>query len=384
MKNVLYGNGINDDYPAIQEMLDSGVCEIALPVPSKRYMISKTLKIHGGQTLKLGRFTEIFLMPNSNCAMIEDDDFSNFKENICIDGGIWNMNNTNQAPNPLHFPDDTGMTFEEKRAKLGYTPDMVTELLPVYSGVCMRFCRIKNFIIKNITLKNPVNFGVQMAHIEQFTVEDIIFDYKTGAPKLWNLDGVHIEGHCRHGLVRNLKGTTHDDLLAITADDGLYGPIDNIVVDGIYADHAHSAVRILSHGVPIKNITISNIFGSYYVYCVGITKYHGGEDERGVMKNIIIKDLSVGSSQGTADVPGGVHPIIWVQKGVDVDGLTVRNIEREEYAFAVPMLMVDEGASVKRLDVSNMHQKSFIDCELPMLVLDGETEVIRQENLFSE
>lgn len=384
MKNILYGNGVNDDYPAIQEMLDSGISEVILPPTEKCYLISNTLKIHGGQTLKMGRFTEICLMPYSNCAMVEDDDFDNFKENICIDGGIWNMNNTKQAPNPLHFPDDSGMTFQQKREKMGYKPETVTSFLPIYNGICMRFCRIKNFIIKNITLRNPVIFGIQMAHIEQFTVENIVFDYKTGAPKLWNLDGVHVEGHCKHGVIRNLKGTTHDDLVAITADDGLYGPIDNIVVDGIFADHAHSAVRILSHGVPIKNLKISNIYGSFYVYCVGITKYHGGDDERGVIKNVIIEDIAVSSSEGTADVPGGVHPIIWVQKGVDLDGLTVRNVEREEEAFPVPLLGVDEGATVKRLDISNVHQTSLIDKDVPLLSVKGETEIIKQENLIKE
>ena len=28
---TLYGNGINDDYPALQEMFDSGKAEIILP-----------------------------------------------------------------------------------------------------------------------------------------------------------------------------------------------------------------------------------------------------------------------------------------------------------------------------------------------------------------
>ena len=43
MKHTLYGDGIHDDYPAIQEMIDSGVCEVSLPVPQKHYLISKTL-----------------------------------------------------------------------------------------------------------------------------------------------------------------------------------------------------------------------------------------------------------------------------------------------------------------------------------------------------
>ena len=40
----LYGNGVNDDYSAIQEMLDSGINEVVLPAPEKYYLISKTLK----------------------------------------------------------------------------------------------------------------------------------------------------------------------------------------------------------------------------------------------------------------------------------------------------------------------------------------------------
>ena len=31
----LYGDGIHDDQPAIQEMIDSGVCEVSLPAPQK-------------------------------------------------------------------------------------------------------------------------------------------------------------------------------------------------------------------------------------------------------------------------------------------------------------------------------------------------------------
>ena len=78
MKNILYGDGIHDDFPAIQEMLDSGVCEVVLPAPEKYYVISKTLKIHGNQTLKLPRFAVIRLADKANCEMIENEDFENY------------------------------------------------------------------------------------------------------------------------------------------------------------------------------------------------------------------------------------------------------------------------------------------------------------------
>ena len=55
MNYKLYGDGIHDDTPAIQEMLDSGAVLIELPPPAKNYLISKTLKIHSNQELVLSR-----------------------------------------------------------------------------------------------------------------------------------------------------------------------------------------------------------------------------------------------------------------------------------------------------------------------------------------
>ncbi len=384
MKNILYGNGVNDDYPAIQEMLDSGVSEVCLPAPKEHYLISKTLKIYGGQTLKLPRFTTIKLLPMSNCAMVEDDDFYTEKENICIDGGIWDMNNTEQEPNPYHFAGRDGKTYYDRRKEIGFVPSTSKAFPDMYTGICMRFCRVKNLIIKNLTFKNPVTYGAQLAYCEYFTIRDIVFDYTVGAPKLWNMDGVHIEGHCKYGTVSNLKGACHDDLVAITSDDGLYGPIENIVVDGVFAEGSHSAVRLLSHGIPVKNIKISNVYGSYYVYCIGITKYHGGDADRGYMQNIIIDNVAASATNGTKDVAGGNYPFIWVEKGLDIDGLSITNVTREEKTYKTPLLKIDKGATVKKLRISDIFQKSYLDGEVPLKVIEGDAEILREENIINE
>lgn len=34
---TLYGDGVHDDTMAIREMLDSGICEVALPAPQVKY-----------------------------------------------------------------------------------------------------------------------------------------------------------------------------------------------------------------------------------------------------------------------------------------------------------------------------------------------------------
>ncbi len=115
IEHILYGDGIHDDAPAIQAMLDAADA-VAFPKPAVSYAIGRTLKLHAGQALTLTEDTEIRLLPNSNCSMLEDDDFSHWKENITVTGGIWNMQNTCQEPNPWHFPGGDGLTAYDRLA----------------------------------------------------------------------------------------------------------------------------------------------------------------------------------------------------------------------------------------------------------------------------
>lgn len=384
-KYILYGNGIDDDYPAIQEMLDSGKCVVELPVPEKHYLISKTIKIHGGQTIKLSPYTEVRLKEMSNCAMLEDDDFCSWKENICVDGGIWDMDNQNQEPNPWHFPGKDGKTTRQRMAEAKIEFKNYKGLVPFYTGKCMRFCRVKNFVMKNVTFRNPVTYGVQVSYMEYFTFRDITFDYYRGAPKLWNMDGIHIEGNCKHGYLNNLKGTTHDDLVAITADDGAeYGPIEDIVVDGIFAEGTHSAVRVLSHGELVKNIKITNVYGTYNRYCVGITKYYDKEKGCGYMENIIIDNVSASFCPATVDVPWVDRPLIWVQGELDIYGLKIENVFRTESVYSTPTIGVEEMAKINGFTIKNIHLKNKTDKPIKSIVIDGKTENLSIEDIYEE
>lgn len=376
IKNTLYGDGIHDDYPAIQEMLDQRLCEVNLPAPKVCYCISKTLKIHGGQTLRLPTTAVIKLLPDSNCSMLEDDDFQTWKSNICIEGGIWDFNNIEQDPNPYHFANKQGVTYADRLAKFGITDTKnyfktLTFFLDFYSGFCMRFCRVKHFSVKNVTYRNPVCYAIQIGYVEDFVFDTIYFDYTQCNPKFWNMDGIHVEGGCHNGVIRNLYGTCHDDLVALTADDGLYGAISNVVVDGIFAEHCHSAVRLLSHELPVSNISIKNIFGSYYTYCIGLTKYGGDKNINGVMKNIFIENVCACASQGTKDVEGGNYPFIWIEAGLDVENFVLDKVVREEYTYTTSTVKIDNGANVDGLVISNVLQKNHTNGDLKCLDIQG-------------
>ena len=103
-KTKIYGDGIHDDTAGIQQALDSGVSAVYLPPPAKHYLISRTLKIHSHQSLVLERFTVIRLAPKSDCLMIANDDQEGGNEDISVAGGIWDMDNMSQSPNPFRAP----------------------------------------------------------------------------------------------------------------------------------------------------------------------------------------------------------------------------------------------------------------------------------------
>jgi hypothetical protein len=371
-------------------MLDSGVSELYLPAPEKHYYISNMIMMHGGQTLRLAPTTIVKLMPESNCLMLGDDG-KVWKENIVVDGGIWDMNCQEQDPNPWWVPGKDGKTAyerlgttKENRAKEVYSK--MTSPLETYTGHCMTFCRVKNFTLRNVTFRNPVVYAIELAYLEYFTIENITFDYVDTRFKFYNNDGVHVEGNCRNGLIRNLKGNCYDDMVALTPDGGFYGIVENIVVDGIWADRCHSAVRLLSHGELLRNITIKNVFGGYFKTCINLSKYHGGPEERGKFQNIRIENVNAHSCDGPrnplTDMTGGNRPIVWVQSYVDVENLSINGVYREETEGTEALLLVEPDCTIDRLILKDITQKNFTGHELEFFKIQGEIKNKFEENLY--
>ena len=132
--------------------------------------------------------------------------------------------------------------------------------------------------------------------MEHFTISDIVFDYQTVNPIAANMDGIHLDGYCRFGRISNLHGKTYDDLIALNADDNenespCFGPIEDVTIDGIYAEDCHSAVRILSSGSAIRRISISNVHGTFYRYCVGFTKFFWRREGTGWFEAISLDNI---------------------------------------------------------------------------------------------
>ena len=390
----LYGDGIHDDYPAIQQMIDSGVCEVSLPAPKKFYLISQTLTLPSCFKLKLPRFAEIRLMDGANCFMVQNkmipkpakrlaeslsenqkllwhfiEEYSPDEDDAChdfeIEGGIWNFNNLNQRENPIW----KGTFGPEK-----------------YLGHGMLFYNVRHFKLSNMTLKDPVNYAVMIDTASYFTVENINFDFNFGNPIASNMDGIHLNGSCHYGVLRNLKGACYDDLIALNAHEGSAGDITNIEIDGLFAEGCHSAVRLLSVNQKIENITISNVFGTYYQYCIGLTKYYPGEPT-GLYDAITLRNIHIAKAKRLPIQEAHMgnksrsFPLIWVQGDVPVKNLTITGLHRREYVNPIETIGLESVARVENLILDDITTENHTASPMPLLKNKGHLQNLSLRNV---
>ena len=374
----LYADGNHDDTFAIQELLDSGVSEVILPPTKACYCISQTLKIHSNQTLRLGETTVIRLLPHSDCLMLTNAEKD--AHDICVVGGIWDYDNVNQRPNPAKAEKD----FWKKTHADGDFEKPVNYDVLGYLGCIMSFDHVVRFSIHDLTLKNPVTFCLRMAYMQYFTVENIRFDQNLGNPTAENMDGVHVDGGCRYGCIRNVQGTCYDDVVALNANDCYDGPIEDIEVDGVFGDHSLRGVRLLSTSSVVSGISISNVYGTFYQNCVGITFFYPKTGRRGNYGSIYIRNIR-GCDAPRIPAYGKddryTMPFIWVDGDVDIDMLVVENVTRKEEIGLIPTIGVDAGSKIHRMSVANVYHRNYLEDPLPLMVNRGSIEKLYLSNL---
>lgn len=377
----LYGDGIHDDTEAIQSLLDSRISEVALPAPQKWYCISKTLKIYSNQTLKLPETATIRLMPTSSCLMLTNAEKD--AHDISVVGGIWDYDNVNQEPNPIITK------WEEIKNITHYNRDPNYEVTYDVMGDCgclMSFSYVTRFSIHDLTLKNPVTYCLRMAYMTYFTVENVRFDQNLGNPSAENMDGVHIDGGCRFGTVRNVQGTCYDDIVALNADDCYDGPISDIQVDGVFGSDSLRGVRLLSLKSPVSRISISNVFGTYYQNCIGLTYFYPSNGVRGKMSHISIRNIYGKNAPripeyGKGDNSHFPFSFVWVDSNLDIDFLSIDNLCRDEDIADAETLRIRDGAYIKRLSLSNIYHKDNTENRLPFFVNKGTVDSLYMYNI---
>lgn len=359
------GDGKNDDYAGIQSALDSGAGTIYLPKSKDCYKIGSTLKIHSQQSIVADRNARIRLADQANCLMLKNADQDCGDQCISITGGIWDGNNINQTRDDIHATQ--------------YDPSK-------YIGVVMQFLNVTDLHISHVTYKDPESFAVQLGKVNNFTVEDITFDYNL---RRYNMDGIHCNGLCTNGLLRNLKGTTNDDLVALNADDGaaaepVRGEISNILIDGIYSDNGYTAVRLLSAGSPVSRVRISNVFGSYRYNVVSFTHHDVHPGAPSVFEDIVIDGVFASKAPidgASNEDPGSIAAPVRIASGVLVRNVHISNYHRKETRIPVSDICVELDAVVEYMSLSDSSLTNAAGKHFGMISNCGRIDVLETSNV---
>lgn len=330
------------DQVFLQSLLDGAGDAGYVKIPEGTFTISRPLIVDSGTHLRCSPQTTIRLADGANSPLIMNRPQKGMAHDITLEGGVWDGNNAAQK------------RCKHPSKMLGgkYGGGSENQMI-VFAGV-------SNLVVRGLTIRNPEQYSTEFTDIEDFLIEDITFDCNE---LTLNEDGIHVNGFARRGVIRNIRGHTNDDLVALNSDEGEWRSSDNdiedILVDGVDGGtNGWTAVRLLSRKANVRNVTIRNVRGKYKYNAVSLTHWTKLlEPGMGHFDNIVIENLRVGSCRTKGWGHGG---LVWVQPGVQSVGrLIVRDYLREDSddAFNVTTtLEVGANAKVAELVLENVRQ----------------------------
>ncbi|MDD5704792.1 MAG: hypothetical protein PHR35_02625 [Kiritimatiellae bacterium] len=209
---------------------------VYLPKRDKPYHISEPIVLKSGQRIKADPEAEIRLIPKSNTCMVRNANVVDgknkpvpeeapFDTGILIEGGIWNTLSTRR-----------GLLNGNGKGWINRGDSSISA-----NGVIL-LSRVRGAVVRNLTMRQTGLHGIQISACRDFRVEGIIFDEH-------RQDGVHIDGPTSYGVVRDIRGVTWDDFVALIGWgwkglDPTYGQIDHVLVEAIDGT-SQRAMRLL-------------------------------------------------------------------------------------------------------------------------------------------
>lgn len=157
------------------------------------------------------------------------------------------------------------------------------------------------------------------------------------------------------------------------------GAIEDVVVDGIWANDGYTAVRLLSAGSPVRRVRLANIFGTYRYNAVSFTNHKVHPGTESTFEDISIHGLFCGKStmgmKADPSEPGNSNlSLIWIDAPAVVSGLTLSDIRRTETAWPAATLLVEPGATIKSLQLTQATVFNHTPGPLDLLVNHGTIE----------
>ncbi len=313
--DVLKGGGA-DDTAALQAVLDKALDGEKVTLVMDGAALITGLIIHDNTTVKcINPSCGFYLVDGAGNALFRNGRASftappeKRNRNISFIGGTYNHNAANQEHTVPSKPDE----------KTIYT-DLQGNPSALKDVKCLELYGVENLLIKGVTIRNQTTFALLLANFERAAIENvdvILDDYKYAN----NQDGLHFWGPGRFLTLRNIRGSSGDDFIALAPDerDGV-SSITDVDIDGIALDNADQGIRLLCRGKGrLDRVLIKNVTGAFRGLGFIVTPWMEGEG--GNYGSIIFDTIDLVCDRKQYDP----DPVLFRVAG-NVESLTIKNV----------------------------------------------------------
>lgn len=309
---------------AFQRRIDE-TKRLEIPARGEPYYIDEPLLLPSGATIVASPKAEIRLVPGVNTCLVRNANLLGFARgpvpadsepdtDITVEGGVWS---TTLATTP-DAPRGNIRGGSGRKAPV-----------PGAHGVILLH-NARRVHVCNVTVRDSRPFAVHLGNVQDFVVDGLTLENHFR-------DGVHVSGPAADGLIRNVRGVSQDDPVALTAWDWQqyapsFGPIERVVIEDVVGSppgaSPNNAIRLLP-GVktfadgtvlacPIRDITLRRItditeFKCYDQPNLEVPAGTDLSDPIGKLENIRFEQL-------TFNRPGTI------ELHADADGLTIEGV----------------------------------------------------------
>ncbi len=347
----------------IQEVLDKAEEWGGLYLVVEGAVNTGALKIHSNTTIKcVNSDCGFYLADNTNLPMFRNahPHLKDIKDrNIVFSGGTYNFNCLNQTHNTM---------AEDPHYK---------DIMPVYPGTVadgvfyphgtdtwvygFYFAGVDNMIIRDVTTVDQRTFTMTFVNWRHVFIENLHIDLPNNMYGQ-NQDGLHFFGPGRFLTIKNIRGCTGDDFIALAPDEvDLESDIYDVVIDGVHLDNADQGIRMLSRGKGrLDRVIVRNVTGTYRSFGFFINPWFHDENTRGNYGSITIENVDL---EQIDHKYGYTNPLLF-RLGGEIENITFRNIknhfnDKNGVAFQLGGFYDAEST------------KEYIPCKIGSLVIDG-------------
>lgn len=226
----------------------------------------------------------------------------------------------------------------------------------------LRCWGVDGVTLKNVTFQYPANFSAWFADWKNVVCDNVNIVTATGVVYT---DGLHFNGSGQYLTIRNIRGNSYDDFLALNADDdaALFSPysvtfngaIRDVLVDGWQMKDPLLGCRLLSSGTAngtgtgsvIDRVIVRNVTGTALNTILHADGYGGGDSQIG---SVTLDTVDVSIHDPTVYV-NGANAVLVNQL---VKNLTVRNFKKSSSPYVCPAINVLGSGNVSTLTVDGL------------------------------